>query len=223
MKIEYLLFNLIVFLGPLILSLVPIFFEKKPNLKSALFAISIPAILFLIWDYLVIGFFWSFNEKYILGYRILNIPIEEILFFFTVPYSCLLVWENWKRTFRNESKIFLRLFLILTILTLMIFLFNLTYTFVVLLVFLLVIIADIAFKLHLFNSVQFQSFLGIVIILTLITNGYLTARPVVLYNEAVKTNILISTVPVEDVVYGLALISLVVIVYEKRLLQNKES
>ncbi len=223
MKIEYLLFNIFVFGGPLILSLIPIFFLKKPHIKSALVAISISAILFLIWDYLVIGFFWSFNEKYILGYRILNIPIEEILFFFTVPYSCLLVWENWKRTFHNESKIFLRLFLIVTTVILIFFLSHLTYTFVVLLVFLLVIIIDIAFKLHLFNSLQFQSFLGIVIILTLITNGYLTARPIVLYNEAVKTNILISTVPVEDVVYGLALISLVVILYEKRLFQNKES
>lgn len=223
MKIEYLLFNLIVFVGPLILSLKPIFFIKKPHLQSALFAISITAFLFLIWDYMVIGSFWTFNNRYILGYRILNIPIEEVLFFFTVPYSCLFVWENWKRTYHNENKIFLRIFLIVTLVIFMIFLSHLTYTFIVLLVFLLVIIMDIVFKLHLFNRWQFQSFLGIVIILTLITNGYLTARPIVLYNEAVKTNILISTVPIEDAVYGLALISLVVILYEKRQIQNKDN
>ncbi len=58
-----------------------------------LIAIVIPAIPFLLWDALVTGAHWHFNPLYVSGIKIINLPIEEILFFITVPFACLFTWE----------------------------------------------------------------------------------------------------------------------------------
>lgn len=58
-------------------------------------------------------------------------------------------------------------------------------------------------------------FLGVVTVLTLIFNGYLTARPIVIYNLELMLPFRIGTIPVEDLLYGLCLLSLVVMTYEK--------
>jgi len=52
-------------------------------------------------------------------------------------------------------------------------------------------------------------------LLMLIFNGYLTARPVVLYDPAYQLNLRIFTIPVEDFVYGYSHVFLTTIIYEK--------
>ena len=56
---------------------------------------------------------------------------------------------------------------------------------------------------------------AVVTILNLMCNGYLTARPVVVYNGVVISGVWVGTVPVEDLVYGWILVWGVVKVYEK--------
>lgn len=46
------------------------------------------------------------------------------------------------------------------------------------------------------------------------TNGYLTWRPIVLYNSEVFLNIRLGTIPVEDFFYGYGLITLTLIFWE---------
>jgi lycopene cyclase domain-containing protein len=70
-------------------------------------------------------------------------------------------------------------------------------------------------KDSLLEQKRFWLFLGITLGLTLIFNGYLTWRPVVIYNLKLKTNLLIWTVPMEDFIYGLILNGAFVWVYEK--------
>jgi len=77
-------------------------------------------------------------------------------------------------------------------------------------------------KTNLFNKYYFYYFLSIVFFLTFFFNGYLTARPIVIYNNLLKTNINIFTIPIEDFIYGLALISFVVIIFEKLTSYNKK-
>src|ERR1700752_819848 len=79
--------------GPLLLS-----FDKKvayyKKWKWAFTAMIIPAIIYLLWDaYFIEKGVWSFNEKYITGFKLYNIPIEEVLFFFVVPFSCVFIYE----------------------------------------------------------------------------------------------------------------------------------
>lgn len=214
MKIEYILFNVVVFFGPLILSFVPFIFSKRLTLKEIIVAIPIPAFIFIIWDFLVTGYFWNFNSQYILGYNIGGVPVEELLFFFTVPYSCLFLWKNWKDFIKNDVNIPIHLYTLLTMCGLALLFFNLPYTVTVCIVFILIILLDTFLKTYIFNSRRFQYFIGVIILLTFISNGYLTARPIVTYNQNLKTNIMITTIPVEDFLYGIALIAFVVILYE---------
>lgn len=78
--------------------------DIKPHLKPAFLAISISAIPFLVWDVVATARgHWQFNPKFIEGFYIFNLPIEEVWFFIAVPYSCLYVWsvvrgfESWPK------------------------------------------------------------------------------------------------------------------------------
>ena len=93
MKAEYFIVLAVCFIGPLILS-----FSRKINFYKYPFrlilAVLIPLILFLIWDFWAISRgHWSFNPNYITGFKILTIPLEEILFFVVVPFCGLFSWE----------------------------------------------------------------------------------------------------------------------------------
>lgn len=93
MKLEYLIVLGVCLAGPLVLSFSrKIKFFKHPArlVQSVLFPLSV----FLLWDYIaVLRGHWSFNEKYVSGIYILNLPIEEILFFIVIPFCALFTWE----------------------------------------------------------------------------------------------------------------------------------
>ena len=79
--------------GPLLLS-----FDKKvafyKKWKYLFPAMVIPALLYITWDiYFTAKGIWSFNENYITGIKLSNLPVEEVLFFFVVPYCCVFIYE----------------------------------------------------------------------------------------------------------------------------------
>ena len=84
----YLLIHAASLADPLLLS-----FDKKVAFYKKwrfLFpAMPLPAVLFLIWDeyFTQIGV-WSFSEAHTIGVKLGHLPLEEVLFFFTVPYCC---------------------------------------------------------------------------------------------------------------------------------------
>lgn len=82
--------------------------EMRGRVTYALIAITLSAIPFVLWDiYATTRGHWSFNETYVMGLNISVLPIEEILFFLAVPYSCLYLWnvirdfESWS-TLKNK-------------------------------------------------------------------------------------------------------------------------
>ncbi|HQY12037.1 MAG TPA: lycopene cyclase domain-containing protein, partial [Ferruginibacter sp.] len=80
------------FTGPLALS-----FDKKvafyKNWKYLFPAMLFPALLYIAWDmYFTTKGVWSFNEAYITGINIINLPLEEVLFFLIVPYCCVFIY-----------------------------------------------------------------------------------------------------------------------------------
>src|SRR3990170_4860272 len=67
------------------------YYRRLPALG---FSIAVVSTCYLLWDILVTARGeWSFNSKYLTGVQMLNIPLEEFLFFITVPYSCLFIYE----------------------------------------------------------------------------------------------------------------------------------
>src|SRR5690606_36592837 len=48
------------------------------------------ALFFILWDAWFTSLnVWWFNDRYLIGTRILGLPIEEILFFICIPFSCV--------------------------------------------------------------------------------------------------------------------------------------
>ena len=109
MKFEYFLFNIIVILFPLIASIVINISKaqeskKKQKILLDLFiSCLLVAFPFIIWDVYVTDLHWYFNKQYISGLYIFNLPIEEILFFFTVPYATGSLWLLFFNTHRNKG------------------------------------------------------------------------------------------------------------------------
>ena len=89
----YLLLMLLSISYPLLRS-----FENKiefyKNWKALALAITIMMAIFITWDVIFTNLsIWSFNDRYILGYRFLNLPVEEWMFFICIPYSCVFIHE----------------------------------------------------------------------------------------------------------------------------------
>ena len=163
---------------------------------------------------------WSFNVDYITGIKLYNLPIEEVLFFFVVPYCCVFIYECVRCYFPKMENTHFSKWLLnaIGIILLIIAIFNhhRSYTFTT---FLLngAFIFTIAFKkrFHYFNVSAFLIAYIIILLPFLLINGLLTAIPVVLYNDNENLGIRLYTIPVEDIFYGMLLIMMNVVGYER--------
>jgi lycopene cyclase domain-containing protein len=72
-----------------------------------------------------------------------------------------------------------------------------------------------------FDAVSFLVSYAICIIPFLIVNGFLTAIPVVIYNDAENLGKRIYTIPFEDIFYGMLLVLMNIVIYEK--LKNRKN
>ncbi|MDE0316395.1 MAG: lycopene cyclase domain-containing protein [Candidatus Poribacteria bacterium] len=218
MKFEYLLFNLIVTVGPVVSQ-----FNRQikhiSQWRLKLLTNGIVMIPYIIWDVLVTGSHWHFNKAYTLDFRLFGLPIGEWLFFITVPFGCLLVWET-----LSDAKLSTRLrplryvgTVLYIALPIGIWVFSIgkQYTGLVLCCIGLVGLTDTLLRTELLMQLKTYIYLGIVIGLILIFNGYLTARPVVLYGEAYQMGYRILTIPIEDFGYGFTLMLFNAMFYEK--------
>ncbi len=218
MKFEYLLFNLIVLIGPIV-SQFNHQIKHISQWRLKLRTNGIVAIPFILWDALVTGSHWRFNEAYTLDFRLLGLPIAEWFFFITVPFGCLLVWETLPHAKLSTSLRPLRyirtaLYAALPI-GIAVFSTGMQYTGLVICCFGLVALMDTLLKTDLLGQPKTYLYLAIVAGLIFVFNGYLTARPVVLYGEAYQIGYRILTIPIEDFGYGFTLALLNAMLYEK--------
>ena len=218
-KYLYLTINFASILVPFLAS----FYPKNPfykNWKNYFLANLIVASFFIIWDILFtkIGV-WGFNPRYLIGINFFNIPIEEVMFFFFIPYASVFVYfslnylikKNPIEKFQSFITLFLAIFLA---------------------------IIGIAFWNHLYTSVTFLLTSGYLLynyfknnslskiyfsycftlFFFFIVNGILTGscidEPVVWYNNNQNLGIRIGTIPVEDIFYGFLLIALTIQLFE---------
>jgi lycopene cyclase domain-containing protein len=215
-KFEYLILDLVILTSPFIgLVFYPRFIF--PDLRRFLIATVFVSLFFVIWDNLVTGKWWRFNYRYLTGFKIFKLPIEEVSFFPIVSFSSLVIWLNLKDvlslpvlpSFFPYSLAFL--FLALVLLS---FFKKRIYTFFVFLFELPVILFDLKFGARIFFQASFYLFNLVVIILTFIFNYYLTSRPIVLYEEKYKSGFKVLTIPIEDFIYGLVFLDAIVVIYE---------
>lgn len=182
----------------------------------------IPALFYIAWDvYFTSKGVWHFNENYITGTMLINLPVEEVLFFFIVPYCCVFIYACIRSYFpelknKKNADLFLKV-LAAALLIIGIIYINKYYTgwtFILTGIFILIIYL---FRNY-FKSFDAASFIvsfAICLIPFLIVNGFLTSIPVVEYNDAENLGIRIYTIPFEDTFYGMLLILMNIVLYEK--------
>lgn len=93
MKLEYLIVLAVCIAGPAFLSFSPkLSFYRYPF--RLLIAIAVPFIIFVLWDvWATARGHWGFNPNYVIGIKLFNLPIEEVLFFIVIPFCALFTWE----------------------------------------------------------------------------------------------------------------------------------
>lgn len=56
------------------------------------------ALIFVLWDvWAVFQGHWSFNPEFVLGFFLLNQPVEEVAFFLVIPFFYIVIWEILKK------------------------------------------------------------------------------------------------------------------------------
>jgi lycopene cyclase domain-containing protein len=201
-KSTYLLVNLATISLPLLFSFHPrIAFVRR--LHAALPAILLTAILFIAWDiwFTHLGI-WAFNPRYVLGIEPFGLPVEEILFFFCIPYASLFIYDVvvrylpdmiWPKPVRS-----LALLLGCGLIMWTIFVPGF-YTRVITTLTGLTMIAGILFWKHFYRFVVVYF---IHLLPFFVVNGILTALPVVTYSEPDILGLRLGTIPVEDALYA---------------------
>ena len=213
----YLLINIAIIFFPLILSFDNNlkFYKKVPYVMQSIAFIS---TAYIVWDLIAIKRGdWAFNPEHLIGVYILGLPLEEILFFITVPYSCIFIYETVSFYVKEQKLSFNnKLFLIPAILVMILgtIFYNQNYTFTVSIFVGAFFIGAILFNESLLDSRNFWITILIGFIPFLIVNYFLTSIPVVIYNEAAFSGKRFITIPYEDFLYSFSMISLWILFYE---------
>ncbi len=171
------------------------------------------ALFFIIWDiwFTNLGV-WEFNPTYITGLFVGNLPIEEVLFFFIVPFACVFIYEvlNYffpKDYFKPAGKP--TVWIIVPFLFFLSFLhFDKWYTSVNFLVGAITLSTHyLIFKDRYLGRFIFAYLVHLIPLMLCngVLTGGITDEPVVIYNNSENLGIRIWTVPIEDTVYSMTL------------------
>lgn len=64
------------------------------NWRSLFISIALVAVIFGAWDvFAAWRGHWSFNPDGVGRIKIINLPLEEVLFFVVIPFCCIFTWE----------------------------------------------------------------------------------------------------------------------------------
>lgn len=212
----YLLINLLIIAGPAIMS-----FEKNVmfyrKLPAVLCSIAVVSTAFIVWDSLAaMRGDWSFNSEHVHGARIFGLPFEEILFFVTVPYSTLFIYEALSFHFTERIIMFNYLYFIafaaILAATAVVFK-NQYYTLTVLLSAALFIACALLLNRRILFSNIYWLFVLVCFLPFFIVNYILTSLPVVKYNSEAIWGIRLLTIPLEDLFFSFAMVSFYLLFY----------
>jgi lycopene cyclase domain-containing protein len=171
------------------------------------------ALFFIAWDvwFTNLGV-WEFNPTYITGLFVGNLPIEEILFFFIIPFACVFIYEVLiyffpKDYFKPLGKPFVWI-LVPSLLVLGLLNLDKWYTSVNFIIGSLTLLVHfLIFKDRFLGRFIFAYLVHLIPLMLCngILTGGMTDEPVVIYNNAENLGIRIWTVPIEDTVYSMTL------------------
>jgi lycopene cyclase domain-containing protein len=214
--LTYLLINIFTISFPLAAS-----FDKRiyyaGNWRFLFPALLLTAAFFIIWDvWFTASGVWSFNPQFLTGIQLINLPVEEWLFFITVPFSSIFIYEAlnyWlKRDILLRASRYIALVGGLVLISIALLNTDLAYTFITF---------SLAGIFLLFHYIFKKEYLGrfflaylVHLIPFTVVNGILTAMPVVQYNDLENLGFRLGTIPVEDSIYSLLLLLMNITLFE---------
>lgn len=212
----YLYLNIFTISAPLLLS-----FDRKvafyKSWKHLFPAILIMAVVFIGKDAIFAAAgIWSFNDDYLLGIRFLGLPLEEWLFFVTVPYACVFIYACLQAYLKVDplKSIHRPFFYVLSAILLVVGLiwYKRLYTSIIFIATALLILYNLYRRpawLSMFLLSYFVSMIPFFIVNGILTGSFIENQ-VVWYNPAHNLGIRLFTIPVEDTIYNLMMLMMTV-------------
>jgi lycopene cyclase domain-containing protein len=214
----YLFLNAMILASPLFFSFERRWIKFYKKLKPLLVSLFIVGIFFIAWDVFATSRgHWSFNPAYINSIKLLGLPVEEILFFVTVPYSCLFVFESVLH-FLGDKKLFSPRKWLSSVVGVLISLsafgfYSKEYTFLAIISVGVSILFVSLVNVKLFSSRAYWIYTILTLVLFLIFNYILTSFPVVQYSSNAISGFRITTIPIEDFLFNFSMLTCYLTVY----------
>lgn len=216
MNYLYLYIDLFTISAPFLLS-----FDKKvafyKSWKYLFPAIFIMGVFFIAKDVVFAAKgIWGFNDRYLIGIRMLGLPLEEWLFFLVVPYAVVFIYACLIAYLPVDplQKVHRPVFFVLSVVLLVVGLvhYDKLYTSIIFVLTALLILYNL-WKRQPWFSMFLLAYI-VSLIPFLLVNGLLTGsfleEPIVWYDNSQNLGIRIFTIPVEDSIYSLMMLLMTV-------------
>ena len=177
---------------------------------------------YIIWDvFFTKQGFWGFNPEYLSGIYLFSLPIEEWLFFITIPYACVFTHYTiqilgYNLELNRKSANRLNLIVLGLSFIIMVAFINLAYTAIAMLFVIIILFIAITVNRPLLTSYYITYI--IILVPFFIVNGILTGtgieNEIVWYNDTQNLGIRLGTIPIEDLSYAFSLILLNIVLFE---------
>ncbi|MCC5915798.1 MAG: lycopene cyclase domain-containing protein [Cryomorphaceae bacterium] len=187
-------------------------------------AIAIVGGVFIVWDawFTYMGV-WGFTQEYLTGLNLINLPIEEWLFFITVPTACVFIYRVlnyfWPKPFISEKvawqiNMYLAFFAVaMAVMNTEKWYTGINFGLLAIYLFYLQYLRKPTWLPHFYRAYL------VALVPFFIVNGILTGTgletQVVWYNDDHNLGIRMVTIPFEDTFYGMLLVMGVVDLYER--------
>ena len=185
-------------------------------------AIILVGFFFILWDiYFAYQNVWGFNDDYLIGFKILKLPIEEWLFFLLIPYASNFIHYSLQYFFPKfalSEKVtrYITFFLLGLSTTVAVTHYDRIYTLCSFGLFAVLMLLQLKFKWEYARSF-YLSFIIIYIPFFLVNSaltGSFSEHPVVFYNNQENLGIRVGTMPLEDSFYCFTLLYGIIVVFE---------
>ncbi len=218
----YLMLNLLSFFMPFAFS-----FERKrmhfiQYWKPYFLAILVVGLFFIIWDiYFTATDVWGFNDQYLVGLKIFNLPLEEWMFFLLIPYASVFIHYSLEYFFPKiilREKPTLAITAVLFVISVGVAIMNTgkIYTLCSFGLFAILMLGQLIYR---WKEAQrfYISFIIIYIPFYFVNNaltGNYSENPVVFYNNSEILGFRVGTMPLEDSFYCFTLLYSIVLLFE---------
>ncbi|PWN63983.1 lycopene cyclase domain-containing protein [Chryseobacterium viscerum] len=203
--------------------------QFNKHFGTFLLSSTIVAVPFILWDiwFTKMGVWW-FDVHYTLGVKIAGLPVEEWLFFYCIPFACVFTYYCLEKFFNLEWADLFNNLIVFTAVIVLAVTGLLFYEKIYTLLTVVVTILTLCY-LHFVAKKEWIGRAGFVYFILMpgffAVNGILTGSvipsPVVNYNPDDFMGIRMTTIPVEDAVYGYSQF-LLNIYFFKKLTKNEK-